>query len=215
MQDVSQGQGRTVLFVSHNMASIQNLCQRVVLLENGSIKAVGETKEMIELYLKANATISDEEIAKRTDRAGDQSLKIIDFWIETSNHKKIDTITSGADINIVLKLKNNNAKGKVDVGIGITNSSDFTLSIIYSSYQGVLYEVDENDQTLLVKYNIEKFPYTPGKYKIVARILRDGKEADWPNNGIGDMLVEKGDFYGTGNFGEMGVGPVLIDGSWG
>ena len=51
MKDVSQGQGRTVLFVSHNMGSIRQLCTRGILLENGSIKYIGETDETINQYL--------------------------------------------------------------------------------------------------------------------------------------------------------------------
>ena len=51
MKDVSQGQGRTVLFVSHNMGSIRSLCKRGILLENGSIKADGEVNSVCDMYL--------------------------------------------------------------------------------------------------------------------------------------------------------------------
>jgi len=51
MQDVSKGQGRTVLFVSHNMESIKNLCTRSVLLSAGSIIAEGETAAIIDQYI--------------------------------------------------------------------------------------------------------------------------------------------------------------------
>ena len=52
MQDVSQGEGRTVLFVSHNMASIRQLCKRGVLLEMGRVKATGEINDIVDLYLE-------------------------------------------------------------------------------------------------------------------------------------------------------------------
>ena len=48
MQDVAQGEGRTVLFVSHNMASIRQLCRSCVLLENGSVKSTGEVNEIVD-----------------------------------------------------------------------------------------------------------------------------------------------------------------------
>lgn len=51
MQDVSQGEGRTVLFVSHNMASVQRLCRHGVLLENGMVKYIGGVSETIHKYL--------------------------------------------------------------------------------------------------------------------------------------------------------------------
>ena len=53
MQDVSKGEGRTVLFVSHNMASIRSLCNHCALLENGSVKAIGEVNEICDLYLQS------------------------------------------------------------------------------------------------------------------------------------------------------------------
>ena len=51
MQDVSKGEGRTVLFVSHNMDSMLNLCQKGVLLENGSVKYMGDIRSTVSEYL--------------------------------------------------------------------------------------------------------------------------------------------------------------------
>lgn len=52
MQDVSRGEGRTVLFVSHNMASIRQLCQHGVLLEKGGVKAIGKVGDIVDMYLE-------------------------------------------------------------------------------------------------------------------------------------------------------------------
>ena len=54
MKDISSGTGRTVLFVSHDMNAINSLCDRVVVLENGMVKAIETTKMAIELYLEDN-----------------------------------------------------------------------------------------------------------------------------------------------------------------
>ena len=54
MKDVSQGQGRTVLFVSHNMASVRALCHHGVLLENGMLKMIGAVNQVVDAYLKDN-----------------------------------------------------------------------------------------------------------------------------------------------------------------
>jgi len=56
MQDVSKGEGRTVLFVSHNMASIRSLCNHCVLMENGTVKAIGETNDICNLYLQSGVS---------------------------------------------------------------------------------------------------------------------------------------------------------------
>lgn len=54
MQDVSQGQGRTVLFVSHNMSAIKELCTRTILLENGKVNNIGSSDEIVNQYLSSN-----------------------------------------------------------------------------------------------------------------------------------------------------------------
>ena len=54
MQDVSRGEGRTVLFVSHNMASIQNLCKTGILLEKGQIKMTGNVGDVVSSYIASN-----------------------------------------------------------------------------------------------------------------------------------------------------------------
>lgn len=56
MQDVSRGEGRTVLFVSHNMDSILNLCNNGVLLENGQTKFSGNIQDTVDKYLMAGAS---------------------------------------------------------------------------------------------------------------------------------------------------------------
>ena len=62
MQDVSQGEGRTVLFVSHNMASLKALCRRGVMLENGSVCYDGLMGDAIALYLRDNDILEDGDI---------------------------------------------------------------------------------------------------------------------------------------------------------
>jgi len=51
MNDVSKGEGRTVLFVSHNMAAVKSLCSHSIMLENGILTAYGETETIIDNYL--------------------------------------------------------------------------------------------------------------------------------------------------------------------
>lgn len=55
MKDVSQGEGRTVLFVSHNMESVKNLCNHGVLLKNGMIDYRGDINDVVSRYLMANS----------------------------------------------------------------------------------------------------------------------------------------------------------------
>jgi len=62
MKDISSGQGRTVLFVSHNMTAIQSLCNRCVLLSNGLIKANGDTANVINKYLSISSAANSKNL---------------------------------------------------------------------------------------------------------------------------------------------------------
>lgn len=56
MQDVSKGEGRTVLFVSHNMAAVKSLCTRGMLIEKGQVKMIGDTDEVLAEYLTGESS---------------------------------------------------------------------------------------------------------------------------------------------------------------
>ena len=64
MQDVSKGEGRTVLFVSHNMAAVKSLCKHCVLLENGMIKEFGLIDDIVTKYLQGDNEVSNHKISK-------------------------------------------------------------------------------------------------------------------------------------------------------
>lgn len=55
MQDISKGEGRTVLFVSHNMAAVKSLCTRGIILEHGKVAFEGEIENAVSYYLGGNA----------------------------------------------------------------------------------------------------------------------------------------------------------------
>ena len=59
MQDISEGGGRTVLFVSHNMAAVKSLCTRAILIENGMVVSEGNTKKIVSEYINGGQEFSN------------------------------------------------------------------------------------------------------------------------------------------------------------
>lgn len=76
MQDVSQGEGRTVLFVSHNMASIRALCKTGILLDNGMIKCTGEINDVVDTYLADRMFVPDRRIIESNQTCSRHELTI-------------------------------------------------------------------------------------------------------------------------------------------
>jgi lipopolysaccharide transport system ATP-binding protein len=70
MKDIASGEGRTILFVSHNMASIKNLCSKGILLENGMVKKEGDINEIVSAYLSSNANDSLKSFYQKTTLEG-------------------------------------------------------------------------------------------------------------------------------------------------
>ena len=66
----------------------------------------------------------------------------------------------------------------------------------------------------VIKCQVPKFPLSPGRYKVGARVVVNGIEADWPLDGIGYIDVELGDYYGTGSKGFEGNSIYLLNGKW-
>ncbi len=108
MQDVSKGQGRTVLFVSHNMDSMLNLCNNGVLLENGCVKYMGDIKSTVAEYVGNGNT--DNVFIQRESK---YPLFISSVSFDGTIENKKGLIAYDEDINFTITLKRNNGM-KVD-----------------------------------------------------------------------------------------------------
>jgi lipopolysaccharide transport system ATP-binding protein len=120
MQDVSTNDGRTVLFVSHNMGSIKTLCNRGILLRNGSVDYNGNIDDAVSKYLQTN---SQEGISliERTDRYGNGNFIFTGIEFADKFDRTVENILSGDSLKIKLayKTKIQIDKAKLIIGINI------------------------------------------------------------------------------------------------
>ncbi len=86
MKDVSE-QGRTVLFVSHNLVAVKSLCKQGILMERGSISFIGSAEETVEHYMKANAEQLNTFVSydTRSNAPGNECIKINKIEVNPSN----------------------------------------------------------------------------------------------------------------------------------
>lgn len=105
MQDISRGQGRTVLFVSHNMAAVKQLCTRGVLMEHGKIKFVGDIDQTLTKYLETNS--EDENTCKivyKEDK--NKEAQILQVELQDENKNLVTEFFTDKDIYISILLRN-------------------------------------------------------------------------------------------------------------
>jgi lipopolysaccharide transport system ATP-binding protein len=99
MQNISKGEGRTVLFVSHNMASIRQLCGSGVLLKDGMVDYIGNIDDTIERYLYSDYQ-KGVSIKDRTDRFGNGMIKFTEIALSDKNGKIIESVLSGGYLKV-------------------------------------------------------------------------------------------------------------------
>jgi lipopolysaccharide transport system ATP-binding protein len=105
MEEVSS-EGRTVLFVSHNMGAIQTLCERGIFLRNGSILANSSASEAVSTYLETLEQFAPIDLAERTDRHGNGQVRLIRAEIIGENTFPITTLITGKPVCFVFYLNN-------------------------------------------------------------------------------------------------------------
>lgn len=104
MQDVSKEGGRTVLFVSHNMTAVKNLCKNGVLLENGEVKFIGKVEDTINQYLAINPDMFGRAISERTDRLGNGRIRVKDVILRNRDGSQVEEVFTGDYLRIEYHL---------------------------------------------------------------------------------------------------------------
>ena len=104
MQDVSRGEGRTVLFVSHNMAAVKQLCRKGVLLNNGTIVDIGPTEMIINEYLGIDNVNFDIPLSERKDRIGNGKVKLNGIRLCNRDGQSVSDVFVGDYLRIEFHL---------------------------------------------------------------------------------------------------------------
>jgi lipopolysaccharide transport system ATP-binding protein len=198
MSDVAR-EGRTVLFVSHNMAAIQNLCETSALLESGHLAFLGATETAIQTYLQADAHTSNRErLRDRRDRWGNGHVQISDVrFMDQRTRQQTDIILVGMPVLIEVDYEKPIDREIQDFDIAITfyNSFGELMFACRSSSQGRLFRLSAPRGTLQCR--IPKWPLSSGVYSYNLWASSHAITLD-SIRAAGEITTEKGDFYGTG-----------------
>ena len=165
MGDVSKGEGRTVLFVSHNLAAVSTLCSKGILLENGKMKDSGGIDQVLNSYL--NTEKNDQThvfFDGNTKRSGNQDISF--EFVEILNDKKnhCNNFSIGDNVTISVKIKNKYGHKKSEIGIQVKTVEEMPVFHIMardSNYE-LLHQNGEENFSITLK-DIRLFP---GTYKV-------------------------------------------------
>lgn len=170
MQDISKTQGRTVLFVSHNMAAVKSLCTRGIVLENGGITFTGNSDDAINYYLENSYKKSEIKVSDRQDRKGNQKLTVQDIYAKNKDGVKVGEVHSGESYQLHFDYIK---RGEIDpkqftVVVQLKNESDELVTTIATDELGTqFYEVKEKGSIVI---DIPRLQFREGRYSVVFMI---------------------------------------------
>ena len=197
MQDISHSQGRTVLFVSHNMNSIQKLCKTGVLLENGQIAYKGNIEETINHYLSLQEMRSQLPISQILERSGNGLCRFSDIKFIAQNGEVRTSFRVGEELTIKVFIDNADvlnqaAKSRIDIGINDRFDIRATWLSTYMYSERVSLNSDNS-----ISFKISSLLLNEGDYNINLFLEIDGVLSDWIKN-VAVLHVDFIDYYGKG-----------------
>ncbi|MCW5912363.1 MAG: ABC transporter ATP-binding protein [Cyclobacteriaceae bacterium] len=190
--------GRTVLFVSHNMAAVENLCSVGLLLDHGSNLFFGSVSDTVHQYISIFRPQNNNAfLTMHTKRTGKGYAQLVSFWLEDKRRNRIDLVKTGDTIYFNFKINARKELLNLDIGFSVhREEDDQLLFILYSSYTGKLFQVKEGEHE--ISCVIPTFPLPEGKFLVKAQLMLRGEVLDFPQAGVGYLEVVEGDFFGTG-----------------
>lgn len=170
MGDITK-EGRTILFVSHNMAAVSTLCERSIMLEQGRIAFIGDTKDCVEEYFNKNLSQSrsDDLSLFRRDTLTKQTPAYI-HSIKIDNRKnntdglQLPVFLSGEDISVHIEIKARRPIKGALLGIVLARSTGEIVTTFFSGDKGFSVSTDKARSEYCC--NLNNIPLVPGIYTV-------------------------------------------------
>jgi lipopolysaccharide transport system ATP-binding protein len=208
MNDVSKGEGRTVLFVSHNMAAVKNLCTKGIVLEHGKVIFNNDAESAVNYYLTNASQVKDTSIAERTDRLGSGEIKVIGVDLINQKGEIVDQVISGDWLKMRLNLSTNLGVidySKLFIGIALRDQEETRVASFFSDEMGTDFtKFQDKDYIDLV---IPQFNLRGGIYDLSFQLSLGSTRVDDFIDGIEkaiDVDVLPGDFWKSGKLNRTG-----------
>ena len=213
MRDVAST-GRTVIFVSHNMAAVSSLCSKAMVLWEGKVEyPLGSVEAAIQQYLTQVHNVTKTKLADRTDRQGNGKVRIKDFVAFDKQGNELEYLATGQEVDFRIYYSSNETNlQNVAVAIGISSNSGSFVSMLSNQVAGETFETIARDGYFTCK--IKKLPLMPGNYTAGLIVRANDVILDWIQQAV-TLVVEPGDFYGTGRMPPASHSGVLLEQEWG
>lgn len=215
MKDVSKSEGRTVLFVSHNIGAVKALCNRGLLLQNGQLVFNGLINDCVDQYSQVDQNI---DINANNGRFSHSNYKFTSFEILNSRSESLTkTLISGEGYIFRVKIHRKDSSAEIinfQIGIHIHDSNDNFITVINNTTSGFNFKnIEFINNIASFDCIINRSPFMFGEYKVSLVLLVNGIVCDRLEN-IQTFIAQNGDYYKVGYVKKEKRSGVYIDNSW-
>ena len=195
MQDVAS-EGRTVLFVSHDLATVEKLCSRAILMDSGRRVEDGPTSQTISHYQKSVIEAAASDLATRKDRKGEGYVRFTRLQLLDENGREQGVFFSGRPLRVRMHYRSLGNKPLVSSRVSLSFDGWGKVYFLAST------ELHTDESLTLAPEGhldclIEELPLSLGSYYLSPFFEVNGVIQDWLD-AAATLQVEDGNFYGTG-----------------
>lgn len=174
-------EGKTMLFVTHDMASVVRFCHRAMLIERGRTRIIGEPDEVASQYLEANFNREDGAAAKRSpgaNRFGDGRAEIVRAWFEGADGEPAQTLRQGQDCVFRAQVRFSEPVVNPIFGVGFENAEH---QYVFATNSTLVHEATgrfEAGDEAVFSVRLENV-FAPGRIFATPAVAHEGGGGQW------------------------------------
>jgi lipopolysaccharide transport system ATP-binding protein len=213
MRELGRG-GRTVIFVSHNMAAIEHLCKRTVWIADGRVRQDGDTMDVIRAYMNSFGAAEDHSLNLRaTPRRGTGAVQLVKMEFLNKDGGRFQAVHSGDALRVRFHYECQRDIPNLYFGLRIFSNLGTLLSDVHSWSTDQPVELAPKGKGA-IELEIDFLNLMPGTYYLGAWVASDfGIFHDELNN-VAKLEVEASNYYGTGRGIEARFGLMFFPFRW-
>ncbi len=221
MEEISRNEGRTVLFVSHNMGTIKRLCKTGILLKSGQVEKVGDIAEVTAAYLKPTApVVTNTEDIFSSSKYGILGCEILPAdEVDTYERESVGVVKPAPTILAHQRLMirffirlSDRMRGKIGLGGSIKDAGGIRIGSTFSDYYGTKFAVTPGE-VMEVRVINEGMRLSPGRYTFHPSLYCNDERAKSVVEAV-HFTVLPSDIFGFGYSDYQGQGPIVWNARW-
>jgi len=213
MRELGHG-GRTLLFVSHNMAAIENLCQRTIWIADGKIKQDGDTKEVIRAYLNSFGAADERRIDLMNirERTGTGAVRFLKMEFLDQAGDECRAVHSGDPLRVRFHYECQRDIPNLHFGLRIYSNLGVLISDVHTWSTSQAIELAPEGASS-IELEIGFLNLMPGSYYLSVWASSFNEWHDMLEN-VAALEIEPSDYYGTGRGIEARFGLIFFPFHW-